>query len=171
MVTLRKHLALVSLLSLTGFANGAQQTAAKTGQPSGNQNGSPSSTLTADGVPSCSGGSQVGPPPEVVKRIGGGLLSPVAIKTPEAKFSDESRKYARSIIKAQHLKRFEAKSLVRLTVDTNGLPQDICVLNEAGHGLDRGAFDAVAKYRFKPATRDGNAVPVRLTVEVNWALW
>jgi len=136
-----------------------------------NQTGTPSTTLTADGVPSCSDAVKSGSLPVGVSRVGGGLLSPVPIKTPEAKFSDEARKYARSVMKAQHLKRFEAKSLVRLTVDTNGLPQDMCVLNELGHGLDRGAFDAVAEYRFKPATRDGKPVPVRLTVAVNWALW
>jgi protein TonB len=92
-------------------------------------------------------------------------------KSPEATFTNEGRKYARSVMKTQHLKRFEAKSLVGLTVDTNGVPQNLCVLNELGHGLDRRAFDAVAQYRFRPASLDGNPVPVRLTVEVTYALW
>ena len=93
------------------------------------------------------------------------------IKTAEAKFTNESRKYARSVMKTQHLKRFEAKSLVSLTVDTDGLPQDSCLLTELGHGFDQRAFDAVAMFRFHPATLDGKPVPVRLTVEVTFALW
>jgi len=74
-------------------------------------------------------------------------------------------------MKTQHLKKFEAKSLVGLTVDTDGLPQTLCLVNELGHGLDRRAFDAVSNYRFNPATLDGKPVPVRLTVEVTFALW
>jgi periplasmic protein TonB len=109
--------------------------------------------------------------PEGVYRVGGGVLPPIPAKTPAATFSDDGRKYARSLMKTQHIKRFEAKSLVGLTVDANGLPRDLCVLNEMGHDFDRRAFDAVATYRFRPATLDGKPVPVRLTVEVTFALW
>ena len=167
---MQKHLALFSLLSLTSFAIGAQQAGPNTDQLTVNKAGGPSTTLTADGVPSCSEQVKSGSLPDGVYRVGSGVLSPVPIKTPEAEFSDEARKYARSVMKAQHLKKFEAKSFVRLTVDRDGLPQDLCVLNELGHGFDRKVFDAFAQYRFKPATRDGKPVPVRLTVEVNWAI-
>lgn len=109
--------------------------------------------------------------PEGVYRVGGRVLPPIPTKEPEATFSDEGRKYAHSVMKTQHIKRFEAKSLVGLTVDANGLPQDICMLNELGHGFDRRAFDSVTKYRFKPATLDGKPVPVRLSIEVTFALW
>ncbi|MGA2672663.1 MAG: energy transducer TonB [Terracidiphilus sp.] len=135
------------------------------------QAGKSSSRLTADGVPSCPEEFKSRSLPEGVYRVGGNVLPPIPTSNPEAKFSDEARKYARSVMKTQHIKRFEAKSLVGLTVDTNGLPQNICVLNEMGHGFDRRAFDAVAGYRFNPATLDGKPVPVRLAVEVTFALW
>jgi TonB family protein len=59
---------------------------------------------------------------------------------------------------------------VQLTVDEHGMPQDMCVLKEAGYGLDKKAFQAVAKYRFAPATMNGSPVPVRLSVEVDFKL-
>jgi protein TonB len=56
-------------------------------------------------------------------------------------------------------------------VDTNGLPHDICVIKEAGHGLDRKAVEAVATYRFRPATRDDKPVSVQLKVAINFRLY
>ena len=91
-------------------------------------------------------------------------MPPKPTKTPDPTFSDEARKF----IKDQHIKNFDATSLVSLIVDTTGMPQDICVVREAGHGLDRKAVDSVGKYRFRPATRDNKPVPVRLMVEVRF---
>lgn len=78
---------------------------------------------------------------------------------PKATLSEEERK---SIID-QH---FGPVSFLHLTVDEHGRPIDVCVMKELGHGLDREVFDTVAKYRFEPAMLDGNAVPVRVVVEV-----
>jgi hypothetical protein len=128
--------------------------------------------LTADGVPLCSeqlkSWSSL---PKGVYRVGGKVLPPTPTKTPDPTFTDEARKYARNLMKTQHLKRFEAKSLVGATVDTDGVPQNLCVFKELGYGLDRRAYDAVSTWRFHPATLDGNPVPVRLTVELTYALW
>ncbi|WP_058187604.1 energy transducer TonB [Terracidiphilus gabretensis] len=74
-------------------------------------------------------------------------------------------------MKENHVKEFVAESLVGLTVDTNGLPHDICVIKEAGHGLDRKAVEAVATYRFRPATRDDKPVSVQLKVAINFRLY
>jgi protein TonB len=38
-------------------------------------------------------------------------------------------------------------------------------------GLDEKAIEAVNQYRFKPAMKDGEPVPVRITVEVNFRLF
>ena len=91
--------------------------------------------------------------------------------TPDPTFTDEARKYARNLMKTQHLKRFEAKSLVGATVDTDGVPKNLCVFKELGYGLDRRVYDAVSTWHFHPATLDGNPVPVPLTVELTFALW
>jgi len=166
-----KFIVICLVLSFTFLPIGAQQAASISDQSTSVQSYQSSPTFTADGVSSCSEEVNTQPHPDGVSRGGGNLLSPIPTNTPQATFSNEGRKYARSMMKAQHLKRFEAKSLVRLTVDTNGIPQNICMLNEMGHGFDQRAFDAVAGYRFKPATRDDKPVPVRLTVEVKFALW
>jgi hypothetical protein len=126
--------------------------------------------FTADGAPSCSGESRNRSLSEGTYRIGGRVLAPIPTKTPKALFPDEAREYARSTMKAQHTERFEIASLLRLAVDTDGVPRDVCLMNELGHGFDRRAFDAVAAYRFKPARLDGKPVPVQLTIKVNWSL-
>lgn len=171
MNSLPKYLVLCLIFALTGNPIRAGQAGPAIDQSTSVTTGGVQPKLTADGVPTCSEELKSRAVPEGVYRVGGGVLPPAPTKTPEAKFSDESRKYARSVMKQQHIKRFEAKSLVGLTVDTNGLPLQICMLNELGHGFDRRAFDAVSEYRFKPATLDGKPVPVRLAVEVKFALW
>jgi protein TonB len=85
----------------------------------------------------------------------------------EAEFSDEARK----MFKKNHLKSFQASSLVRLIVDKDGNPQDICVQRAAGYSLDGQAVKAVRQYRFRPATKpDGAPVPVVIAVEMNFRL-
>jgi len=42
----------------------------------------------------------------------------------------------------------------------------------AGHGLDEKALEAVRKYKFKPAMKDGKTpVPVMINVEINFRLY
>lgn len=166
-----KYLCVCLLLALPCAPIRAQQAAPVVDRPTTIQEGNSTTRLTADGVPSCLEESKSGSLPEGVHRAVGDVTPPIPTKAPEATFSKESRNYARSVMKAQHIKRFEAKSLVGMTVDANGLPQNLCVLNEMGHGFDRRAFDAVSEYRFKPATLHGKPVPVHLVVEVTFALW
>lgn len=168
---LPKYLLLTLLFGIGCLLISAQDAASTNDKPTSVSPSKSLLSLTADGVPACTEEFKLHSLPEGVYRVGGGVLPPAPIRTPQATFSDESRKYARSIMKTQHIKRFEAKSLVGLTVDTNGVPQNICVLNELGHGFDRRAINSVAEYRFKPATIEGKPVPVRLAVEVNFALW
>jgi len=60
--------------------------------------------------------------------------------------------------------------LISLLVGTDGLPTDLHVVKSVGAGLDEKALDSVSKYRFKPAMKDGNPVPARITVEVSFRL-
>ncbi len=57
-----------------------------------------------------------------------------------------------------------------LVVDTNGYPQDVCLLRSAGYGLDANAEKAVGQYKFDPATKDGKPVPARITIQVSYKL-
>jgi Gram-negative bacterial TonB protein C-terminal len=166
-----KYLAFFLLLTVTGPLIWAQQAASMIDQSPLLQADRSSPRLTTDGAPFCSQDFESRSLPAGTYRIGGSILPPIETKAVDPTFSDEERKYAKTIMKTQHIKRFEAKSLVDLIVDTDGVPRHLCILNELGHGFDRKAFDAVAGYRFKPATRDGKPVPVHIAVEVKFALW
>lgn len=96
-----------------------------------------------------------------IYQIGGGVSAPVAIFTPEAEFSDEARRA-----------KYQGVCLISLIVDAQGNPQDPRVIRALGMGLDEKALEAVRKYKFKPAMKDGRTpVPVRITIEVNFRLY
>jgi TonB family protein len=166
MDTKLRHLAFFLLLELMTPAIRAQQSPPNIDQTAAYQVSKPSLKWTADGVRACSG-EFFRSLPDGVYRIGRGVLAPTPKYAPKAALSDAARKY----VIEQHIENFEAVSLVGLTIDVNGKPQDICVVKEAGHGLDRKAFEGVAKYRFEPASLNGKPVPVRITVEVRFAAY
>lgn len=94
-------------------------------------------------------------------QIGGGVSAPVAVFTPEAEFSDEARRA-----------KYQGVCLISVIVDAQGNPQDPRVIRALGMGLDEKALEAVRKYKFKPAMKDGRTpVPVRITIEVNFRLY
>ncbi len=60
--------------------------------------------------------------------------------------------------------------IVRLEVDENGMPRNLAVVRSLGMGLDERAVEAVGKWRFRPAYRDGQPAVVAAYVEVNFRL-
>lgn len=96
-----------------------------------------------------------------VYHVGGGISAPVPLNTVEAEFSDEARRA-----------KYQGVCLIQMIVDAHGMPQDPHVVRALGMGLDQKALEAVRKYRFKPALKDGRVpVPVMITVEVNFRLY
>jgi TonB family protein len=95
-----------------------------------------------------------------VYRIGGGVSAPVPIFTPEAEFSDEARRA-----------KYQGVCLISLIVDAQGNPQNPRVVRPLGMGLDEKALEAVRKYKFKPAMRQGKPVAVMMSIEVNFRLY
>jgi len=94
-------------------------------------------------------------------RVGGGVSAPVALNSVEAEFSDEARRA-----------KYQGVCLISLIVDAQGNPQNPRVVRALGMGLDEKAIEAVKKYKFKPAMKDGKTpVPVMITVEVNFRLY
>jgi TonB family protein len=96
-----------------------------------------------------------------------GIKPPKALHTVEAEFSDQARR----VIKKRHLAPFAGIVLIRLVVDEHGNPQNVCLQRSLGLGLDANAAKAVEQYRFAPASKDGEPVPDRITVEVSYRLW
>ena len=96
-----------------------------------------------------------------VYQIGGGVSAPVAIHSAEAEFSDEARRA-----------KYQGVCLISLIVDAQGNPQNMRVVRALGMGLDEKAIEAMRKYKFKPAMKDGKTpVPVRITIEVDFHLY
>jgi protein TonB len=94
-------------------------------------------------------------------QIGGRVSGPVALITPEAEFSDEARRA-----------KYQGVVVISMIVDANGNPQNPKVIRTLGMGLDEKALEAVRKYKFKPAMKDGKTpVPVMIQVEVNFRLY
>ena len=65
---------------------------------------------------------------------------------------------------------FQATVMLWLVVDTDGSPKRIRVQQSAGMGFDEAAIDMVKTWRFQPATRNGEPVPVEVMVETNFRL-
>jgi TonB family protein len=95
-----------------------------------------------------------------LNQVGGRVSAPVPLNTVEAEFSDEARR-----------KNVEGVCLISVIVDAQGKPQKARVVRSLGYGLDERAIEAVNKYKFKPAMKDGTTpVPVMITVAVNFRL-
>jgi TonB family protein len=96
-----------------------------------------------------------------VYKIGNNISAPVILKLVEAKFSDQARRA-----------KYQGVCVISLIVDAQGNPQNPRVIRALGMGLDENALEAVRKFKFKPAMKDGKTpVPVMITVEVNFRLY
>ena len=93
-------------------------------------------------------------------RVGGGVSAPKALFAPDPEYSEEARKA-----------KYQGTVVLWLVVDANGRPQQIRVQRALGMGLDEKAIEAVKQWKFDPARKDGQAVPVMINVEVNFRLY
>jgi TonB family protein len=94
-------------------------------------------------------------------KVGGQISKPVVLNNVEAEFSDEARRA-----------KYQGICLISIIVDAQGNPQNPRVVRALGMGLDEKALEAVRKYKFKPAMKDGKTpVPVMITVEVDFRLY
>ena len=126
------------------------------GSSMGNGSGSGLGSGNGSGLGPGSGGNYGGG----LRKIGGGVSTPVVIYQVEPEFSEEARKA-----------KFMGVVLVNLIVDAQGRPQNVHTLRGVGMGLDDKAVEAVKQYRFKPAMEGGKPVPVELNVEVNFQIF
>jgi protein TonB len=93
-------------------------------------------------------------------RVGGGVSAPKALYAPDPEYSEEARKA-----------KYQGTVVLWLVVDASGRPQQIRIQRALGMGLDEKAIEAVKQWKFDPARRDGQAVPVMINVEVNFRLY
>lgn len=93
-------------------------------------------------------------------RVGGGVSAPKVLYDPDPEYSEEARKA-----------KYQGTVVLWLVVSPEGKPQQIRVQRSLGMGLDEKAIEAVRQWRFEPAKKDGQPVPVMINVEVNFRLY
>jgi TonB family protein len=94
-----------------------------------------------------------------IKSFGGSVKAPILLKAANSQYTEATRKA-----------RLEGQCLISLIIDRNGMPQNIRITRSLDPGLDQNAIDAVNHYRFKPAMREGEPIPVQINVEIDFRL-
>jgi periplasmic protein TonB len=67
--------------------------------------------------------------------------------------------------------KIQGTCVVGLTVDEQGAVRDVHITRSLDKRLDQNAIDAVRRWKFKPAVKDGKPVAVRTSVEVDYRLY
>jgi protein TonB len=127
------------------------------GGGSGTGVGTGSGPGTGSGLGPGSGGGTGGG----VYRLGTGIVSPVPIFQPRPNYtSDAMRAKVQGVV------------LLECVVRPDGSVTDVQVLRslDPTFGLDQQAIETAKKWRFKPGTRMGEAVPVLITIELTFTL-
>ena len=96
---------------------------------------------------------------ELNGRIGGAAVAPVLLYKVEPEFSEEARKA-----------KYQGTVLLTIEVGEDGKPHAVRVIRGLGLGLDEKAIEAVSRWKFRPAMRNGRPVRAPATIEVNFRL-
>jgi len=99
-------------------------------------------------------------PPGIFPAGKQGVTVPQVIYNPEPSFSDEARKA-----------KMQGVVMLLLVVGKDGHTYNIRVGQSLGMGLDEKAIEAVGRWRFKPATLNGQPVATQIAVEVDFHLY
>ena len=96
------------------------------------------------------------------------LLAPIAsaqqaaprlVRKGEPEYSEEARKA-----------RLNGTVVLYVVIRPDGHAKDMHVIRSLGLGLDEKAMESVAQWQFQPGIKEGSAVPVQATIEVNFRL-
>jgi TonB family protein len=87
------------------------------------------------------------------------VTPPRATYSPAPEFSEEARK-----------RKVAGTVLLSVTVGVDGVPHDIKVEKGIGYGLDEKAVEAVSRWKFDPALKDGQPIEKQIKVEVSFNL-
>jgi len=93
-------------------------------------------------------------------RVGGGVTAPKVVSAPDPEYSEEARKA-----------KYQGTVILWVIVGADGRTKEIKVQRPVGLGLDQKAMEAVKRWIFEPATKDGKPVNVQMSVEVNFRLY
>lgn len=94
---------------------------------------------------------------EIVAAGDKGVVAPKALRRVEPEFTSQAR----------HA-QIQGTVILSIVIEKNGHPSGIRVLSPIGFGLDESAVDAVSKWEFVPAQKDGRPTRMSAIVEVNF---
>jgi len=92
--------------------------------------------------------------------VGNGISAPKIVSQSTPEFSDGARRA-----------KYQGTATFALIVDKTGQVRDIRVVRPLGAGLERKAVEAVSKWRFDPARKNGEPVDVEIAVQVDFHLY
>jgi TonB family protein len=95
-----------------------------------------------------------------VFKVGGGVSAPRALYAPDPDYSEEARQA-----------KYQGTVVLWLVVGPDGRPRDAKISRSLGMGLDEKALEAVRRWKFEPAMKDGKPVAVQINVEMNFRLY
>ncbi len=89
-----------------------------------------------------------------------GNSPPAVLNNPQAEYTEEARRAG-----------FTGSCSLSMIVDAQGMPQDVQLLTPLGYGLEQQALNVAKRYRFRPAMRNHEPVPYKITVEARFSLY
>jgi TonB family protein len=95
-----------------------------------------------------------------VYEVGGDVSIPVPIYKPESPYTRRAEK-----------DKVEGTVVTEVVVDASGNVADVKLVKGVGEGLDESAIETLRTWRFFPATKNGEPVPVRVIVEVTFRVF
>jgi len=125
------------------------------GGGAGTGNGAGIGEGNGSGIGPGTGGGEGGGP----YRPGAGIDPPSLLREVKALYTDEARRQG-----------IEGDVVLEIVVRRDGSVGDVRLQRGLDRGLDQRAIDAVRQWRFTPARLNGEAIPVVMTVTVNFTL-
>ncbi len=92
-------------------------------------------------------------------QVGGEVSAPTKISSPPPIYTNEARQA-----------RVQGVVIVQATIDCSGVVTNTRVLQGLPAGLTESTVDAISRWRFNPARRDGTPVSVYYNLSVNFRL-
>jgi TonB family protein len=109
------------------------------------------------------------PPPDIQQRLAAGeffagnsreLTHPQGTYMPDPEYSETARRA-----------KYQCTNVLSMIVGADGQPLSVWVVKPCGEGLDEKSIAAIQKWTFRPATKDGEPVPVFINVETSFHLY
>lgn len=92
-------------------------------------------------------------------QVGGEVSAPIKLHAPRPHYTEEARRA-----------RIQGAVLVQAIIDREGNVRDVKLLKGLGAGLDESAMETVLGWKFKPAMRGGEPVPVYYNLTVMFSI-